>query len=166
MLGGGAAAEKGAEHAKDGKDAGHDKPALPQPALYLDMKPALVSNFADPSGGASYLQIEMQLMARDPHVLDLAKLHMPVIRNNLLLIMSGQKVADLQTRAGKEKLQQAMLESIQHTLDEVTQGHAADSKDDKAKAKEHAKDNDAHKSDAHAQTAKIEAVYFTGFVMQ
>lgn len=148
-----AAAKQAAKHA-----------ALPLPANYLDVKPVLVSNFEDQTAGVNYLQIDMQLMARDPHALEVAKLQMPVIRNNLLLLMSEQKVAELKTRAGKEKLQQVMLEAIQKVVAEAAASQHANGKEAGANSK--AKPADKSKDGGHGKTATIDAVYFTSFIMQ
>ncbi len=166
-LGGSGKAEHGDDSAKSSHKSDKKAADLPLPANYLDVKPVLVSNFEDQSAGASFLQIDMQLMARDPHVLDVAKLHMPVIRNNLLLIMSSQKVADMKTRAGKEKLQQTMLEAVQKIISDTAAGQHGESKDDTAKSKDSKdKHDEKSKDNGHAQVANIDAVYFTSFIMQ
>lgn len=171
-LGGGDKAEHGDKSAKSDHKSDKQAADLPLPANYLDVKPVLVSNFEDQSAGATYLQIDMQLMARDPHVLDVAKLHMPVIRNNLLLIMSSQKVADMKTRAGKEKLQQTMLAAVQKIISDSAGQHgetkedAAKSRDNKDKHDEKSKDHEKSKDNGHAQAANVDAVYFTSFIMQ
>ena len=61
---------------------------------------------------------------------------MPVIRNNLIMLLSSQKQAEVSTRDGKEKLRADALAEIQKVLKEQTGETGA------------------------------EAVYFTIFVMQ
>jgi flagellar protein FliL len=166
MLGGGDASADANAHDNTAEKRDHKQAVVPVPAAYLDMKPVLVSNFEDQSAGASYLQIDMQLMARDPHALDIAKLHMPVIRNNLLLIMSSQKVADVKTRAGKEKLQQTMLEAIQKVIAEAATNQHGNGKEDAANSQSKDKHEDKSKEGGHSKTANIDAVYFTSFILQ
>jgi len=110
-----------------------EKPKLP--AQYLALDPSFVVNLDDESA-SRYLQVEVQVMARDAAALEAVKLHQPRIRNALLLLFGQQKPADLDSRAGKEKLQAAVLTEIQKVL-----------KDETGKP-------------------GIEAVYFTSFVMQ
>ncbi len=155
IVGGGDAPAAAEGHSKTTKTEGKHAD-LPVAANYLDIKPVLVSNFEDQTAGVNYLQIDMQLMARDPHVLNVAKLQMPVIRNNLLLIMSAQKVAELKTRAGKEKLQQVMLEAVQKIVTESGAHPQANGKEEAAKPK----------TAEHGKSANIDAVYFTSFIMQ
>ena len=145
-----------------------------KPALYLPLQPTLVANFEDPNAGAAYLQIEMQLMARDEHVLDIAKEHMPLIRNNLLMIMSSQKAVELKTRAGKEQLQKIMLETVQKVIAEGNGNHHGDvTEANKGKENEQTNDHKAtdktpDKPEQHALTdgPNVEAVYFTSLIMQ
>ncbi|MBI3560808.1 MAG: flagellar basal body-associated FliL family protein [Gammaproteobacteria bacterium] len=148
------------------------KPSLPV-AQFLDLKPVFVSNFEDPSGGASYLQIDMQLMARDKHVLDVVAQQMPVVRNNILVIMGSQKYAVVKTRAGKEQLQQSILESVRSVVadaakDQLGAGKDAEKSKDKSKDKEKSKSKSKQNAghDEHTAAATVEAVYFTSFIMQ
>lgn len=105
------------------------------PPLYVPLDPAFVVNLADPSG-LRFLQLQIEVMSRDPKVPDQIKQHMPRIRNALLLLLGQQKIAELSERAGKENLQAAVLVEIQKILKE------------------------------EAGAPGVEAVYFTSFVMQ
>ncbi len=118
--------EKKEKKAK-GEDAG--------PAVYLSLEPAFVVN-AVGQGSTHYLQVSMDVMARDPAVIEAVKKHMPVIRNNLIMLLSSQDQAVVSTREGKEKLRAEALTEIQKVLKEQT-----------------------------GETG-VEAVYFTIFVMQ
>ena len=110
-----------------GEDAG--------PAVYLSLEPAFVVN-AVGQGSTHYLQVSMDVMARDPAVIEAVKKHMPVIRNNLIMLLSSQDQAVVGTREGKEKLRADALAEVQKVLKEQT-GEPG-----------------------------VEAVYFTIFVMQ
>ena len=112
-----------------------DNTAPPQPALYLDLTPAFVVNLAD-EDAMRFLQVEVQLMTRDPKVIDAAKDHMPRIRNALMLLFSQQHTHDIATRAAKEALEKQALDEVQKALQEEN------------------------------AAAGVEAVYFTSFVMQ
>jgi flagellar protein FliL len=89
------------------------------PPHYLSLTPAFVVNLANDEA-MRYLQVDIEVMARDPLVLDLVKTHMPVIRNDLLLLFGQQRYEDLESRAGKEKLQAAALAEVQRILLEET----------------------------------------------
>ncbi len=85
------------------------------PAIYVSFEPPFVVNFE--SGGlVRFLQVAIQVMTRDPHVAEELKLHDPVIRNDLLLLLGNQKYETISTREGKEALQHQALEAIRHIV--------------------------------------------------
>ncbi len=107
----------------------------PQSPIYLPLEPAFVVN-SDSQSGMKFLQVSMEIMAHDPAVIEEAKKHMPLIRNNLVMLLSSQTYADVSTRDGKEKVRAAALTEIQKILEQQTGKQG------------------------------VEAVYFTSFVMQ
>jgi flagellar FliL protein len=80
-------------------------------AVYFAIDPPLVVNFEDGSA-VRFLQISMEVMARDPKAIESVQRNIPVIRNNLLLLMSNRNYQSLMTREGKEKLRQEALTEI------------------------------------------------------
>lgn len=69
-------------------------------------------------GGAKFLQVEMSLMAHDPAVLDVVKEHMPVVKNDLLVLLSGQDSDQLRSLEGKEMLRGEILTVVQKIVKE------------------------------------------------
>jgi len=122
-----AAAEEG--DAEGG--GGHGKAS----AIYVPMAPPFVVNIGN-ADASNFLQIEMQVRAKNQGAVDALKLHDPQIRNALLLLLGGQQVGDITSREGKEALQKKVLEEIQRILKHET-----------------------------GKTG-VDAVYFTSFVMQ
>jgi flagellar FliL protein len=120
---------------KQAKTDAH-KESVKMPALYVALDPPFVVNF-DAGAGARFLQITVQLMTRDAHMAEFAKAHEPVIRNDLLLLFGNQKVEEVSTRDGKEKLRAAALEAVRKII--ATEG---------------------------GKPEELEALYFTSFVMQ
>src|SRR5579862_8852103 len=106
------------------------------PPLFLGLDPPFVVNF-DAEQTVRFLQIAVQLETRDPATIELLKTNDPVVRNDLLLLFSNQKYAQLSSREGKEALRTEALESLRKVL-AVAGGHPE----------------------------RLEAVYFTSFVMQ
>jgi flagellar FliL protein len=80
-------------------------------AVYYAIDPPLVVNFEDGSA-VRFLQISMEVMARDQKVIDSVQRNIPVIRNNLLLLMSNRNYQSMMTREGKETLRQEALNEI------------------------------------------------------
>lgn len=82
------------------------------PAIYETMSPAFVVNF-NANGRQRYMQVSMSLQARDQNDLNALKVHMPVIRNNLVMLFSGQSFDDLASPVGQEMLRQKATASVQ-----------------------------------------------------
>ena len=99
---------KGEEHAKT-EDAG--KPVKKQ-AIYEVLAPAFVVNY-NYKGRQRYMQVSVALMGRDKAELDALHEHMPVLRNNLVMLFSGQDFEALSTPVGKEMLRQQTTASVQ-----------------------------------------------------
>ena len=116
-------------------DQGEPEKEVIAPAIYIPLDPAFVVNFAD-SGKARFLQVTVEVMTRHQEVEEQVKNHMPVIRNNLVLLFSSQTYDSVSTLEGKEALREDALGVIQKILEEETGDPG------------------------------IEAVYFTSFVMQ
>ena len=80
-------------------------------AAYYAIDPPLVVNFEDGSA-VRFLQISMALMAHDQKAIDSVQKNIPLIRNNLLLLMSNRNYQTLMSREGKEKLRQEALAEV------------------------------------------------------
>ena len=123
----------GGENAEEAAAAEAELPALPE-THYLALE-KMVVNFQQ-GGGARFLQVQMELMAHDQAVLEAVTAHMPVIKNDLLLLLSAQSAEQLKTLEGKEALRGEILTVVQRIVSE------------------------------NAALEGPQAVYFTNFVMQ
>lgn len=83
--------------------------------IYVPLDPPFVVNF-ESSGLVRFLQVTVQLMTEDPETAKLLKEHDPVIRNNLLMLLSGQTYETLSSKAGKEKLRQTALSEVRRVV--------------------------------------------------
>jgi flagellar FliL protein len=106
------------------------------PPIYVNLDPPFVVNF-EAESMVRFLQVTVSVMTRDPHIQELLKSNDPRIRNDLLMLLGNQKYDTISTREGKEKLQASSLEAVR----DVVRG-------------------------AGGEAAKVEALYFTAFVMQ
>ena len=59
-------------------------------------------------------------MARNEEAIAAVQTHTPVIRNNLLMLMGSQTLADLTGVEGREALRQASLREVQDILETNT----------------------------------------------
>lgn len=132
-----AAKEKKKKKGKKGqeKDKGKEGEKEAGAVTYLALDPPFVVNIAE-ANNMRFLQVSMEVMAKDPAVVEDVKKHMPAIRNSLVLLLSSQGYPTLNSQEGKEKIRVNSLAEIQKILQE------------------------------HTGKPGVEAVYFTGFVMQ
>ena len=133
--------EQAATESKDGKKGKpvkavkeEAKPKLP--AQFVELDPPFVVNF-EPGATARFLQIAVQLMTRDAHMVEFLKSNSPIIRNDLLLLFGNRHVEEVATNEGKEALRKAALDTVRKIVN--SEGGKGD---------------------------ELEAVYFTSFVMQ
>ena len=105
-------------------------------AHYLSLDPAFVVNFGGAGSQNRFLQVKIEVMSPTPEGLKAVEKHMPVIRNNLILLFSSQDYETLSTLEGKEKIRTLALGEVQKVLK------------------------------ARTGAASISDLYFTGFVMQ
>lgn len=122
--------------APQGKKHAAAKPAPLAPPQYVALDPPFVVNF-EADQQVRFLQVTAQLMSRDAATIELLKTNDPVVRNDLLLLFGGQKYSVISTREGKEALRTQTLAAVRKIV-----------------------------AAAGGKPEKVEAVYFTSFVMQ
>jgi len=85
------------------------------PALYAPLDPPFVVSF-EQAGGARYVQMTLQAMARSEETVEAVKQHSPAIRNAILFLVSGYDLDLLTTQAGKEQLRKDLLVAANEIL--------------------------------------------------
>jgi len=126
-----ASAESGAEAAEEEQSDEADASAE---TLYHELKPPFMVNFS--KGNIRVLKVTLSLMAKAEKTVEAVKLHDPVIRNNILMLLSSEDLNVLKTADGKAKLQVSIKEEINKVLAE------------------------------RKTSSKVEEVFFTELVMQ
>ena len=86
------------------------------PAIYQSLHPPLVVNFKDAYGDPHFMQVTMEVMSRDPNVINSVRDHTPAIRNALILMFGQAKYEEVVTREGKEKMLDDALAEIQKVM--------------------------------------------------
>ena len=118
------------------QDANKKEEVAKLPPRYINLDPPFVVNFESESM-VRFLQVTIDVMTRDPAVETLVKDNDPRVRNDLLMILGNQSYESVSTLEGKEALRQRCLESVRVIVREMG-----------------------------GDATKIEALYFTAFVMQ
>ena len=101
-------------HSAENKPAAVEETAVSgkQAAIFEPLLPAFVSNY-NQNGRQRYMQVSITMMGRNQADLEALKVHMPVIRNNLVMLFSGQDFATLASPVGQEMLRQKATASVQ-----------------------------------------------------
>ena len=133
--GGGGDAEDTEVLAEGGEGGAEEVEVRRGTPIYVPLHPAFVVNFENQEK-VSFLQVDIQIMTFDSKVETALKVHMPIVRNELLLLLGGKQYHEINTREGKRNLSQEAILEIQRVLDEA------------------------------GAPSTIEALYFTSFVMQ
>lgn len=100
-------ADKQAVAAQEGEQA-----PLRKEAIYQFIAPAFVVNF-NQAGRQRFMQVSVTLMGRDEKLMEALNVHMPLIRNRLVMQFSSQDFASLLTPVGKELLRQQATATVQ-----------------------------------------------------
>lgn len=87
-----------------------------KPPIYQSLHPPLIVNFKDQYGESHFMQMTLELMARDQGVINAVREHAPVIRNDLILLYASSMYEDVTTRAGKEKMLAEGLAEVQRIM--------------------------------------------------
>lgn len=116
------------------------------PAHYFSLKPSFTINF-NVNGRQRFVQTELVLMYRNAQLEPLLKLHLPAIRNGLVMLISAREFDALQTPEGKEQLRADALASVQAIVAREQQAQASLPEKERA-------------------TGSVEDVLFTTFLMQ
>jgi flagellar FliL protein len=81
-------------------------------AVFEPLLPPFVVNY-NVNGRQRYMQVSITLLARDKADMEALKVHMPVIRNNLVMMFSGQPFDTIATPIGMEMLRQKASAIVQ-----------------------------------------------------
>lgn len=102
---------KGDEHPVPGQAKSKGKPSAPP--IFVTLEPFVV-NMA--GGVQHFLQLGIDLRVADGAASDQIKLHLPEIRNGVLLLLSSKKVEDLATVEQKNQLRDEIREAVNKPL--------------------------------------------------
>ena len=125
LLGGGGAAAvltlTGGDKSEDVAEAEATEEEVdeePVQPTYVELSPEFVINFRDRNNRAKFLKADMSVATTEEGLEEQITLHMPAIRNNLVLLLSRQVYEDLVPHEGKENLRKLALAEVQSVLEE------------------------------------------------
>ena len=83
---------------------------------YIEMAPKFTVNLAEPK---KYLLVDIQLLVEDAENVENIKKHMPMLRHEIIMMLSGMHIADLQTTEQREALRVKTKELITQALEKI-----------------------------------------------
>ena len=86
------------------------------PSTYLELSPAFVVNLETSGQGTGYAKAEVTLRFHEAEVREKAKAHVPWLRHEIVMLMSGRSAQQLRTSEGQEKLSAAIQEAVSERL--------------------------------------------------
>jgi flagellar FliL protein len=86
------------------------KVEAPKPPVFITLETFTVNLQPDPE--TQYLQTDITLKVGSAETGEFLKLHMPEVRNRLLLLLSSKKASDLLTLEGKKALSTEIIEQL------------------------------------------------------
>jgi flagellar FliL protein len=103
-----------------GSDSDSAEAALAkEPSVYLALDPAFTIDLMV-GGKQRYVQLNMSVKSKNMDQINAVTLHMPLIRNSLVLLFSSQSFDELKTAEGKVALKKAALGAINGILEQET----------------------------------------------
>lgn len=116
LAGGGAAAffllggkkDKGGEHAEEAAEE-HAKPPV-----YVTLEPFTVNLTSE--GNERFLQVGIDLKVSAPDVAEKVKLHMPEIKNGILLLLTSKRAEELGAVEGKNVLREEVRDIVNKSI--------------------------------------------------
>lgn len=93
----------------------------PKPPIFVTLDTFTV-NLQSSDGVDHFLQVGIDLRVADDSAVEAIKLHMPEIRNSVLLLLSGKHVEELSSTEGKQRLSAEILEQVNKPLNPKAKG--------------------------------------------
>lgn len=87
---------------------------------YVQLEPAFVVNYGG-EGRLKYLKTDITLVTNGGLAEDVVKQHLPLLRNQLMMLLSRQTDESVTTNEGKERLRKEALEEVRQTLEKEVQ---------------------------------------------
>ena len=84
--------------------------------IYVPFKPAFVVNYGGPGSRLKFIKAEVSVRADNNDAAAAVRHHMPLIRNNLVMLFSAQTEADMAGQVGREALRQDALGEVREVV--------------------------------------------------
>jgi flagellar FliL protein len=92
--------------------------AAPRPPVFMNLEPFTVNLLEE--NGEHYLQTSLVFQVADDKTVETMKLYLPVIRNRILLLLSGKRPSDVASPEGKAKLVAEVTTAVRESIPGAT----------------------------------------------
>lgn len=92
---------------------------------YIHLEPPFVVNYGS-TGRMRYMKTEIALKVTSVDAAGKVSAHKPYIRNNIVMLFSGQEPTEVSSPAGQERLRKAALENIRQLMTELEEDPCVD----------------------------------------
>ena len=153
-----------------GADDEEEPRASSKPAVFLPVDQFTVN--LQPEDGSQFLQVAMTLKVVDQDTADAIKSLLPEVRSRVLLLLSSKKASQLTSPEGKTKLAEEIIGEVEAPLPhgkhkaKPKKANADADEAKSAKTKKKAKAQPAAEADEAQAPHRVQAVYFTHFIIQ
>lgn len=106
---------------QSGEKSAAQEAQKPKPPVFVTLETFTV-NLQSDGDSDHYLQVGIDLKVADSAVVDLVKLHMPEIRNGVLLLLSSKSTGQIISLEGKQKLSEEIQAQINKPINAKATG--------------------------------------------
>lgn len=87
-------------------------------STYIHIKPAFVTNVVGRNGRLHFIKADIALRVRGTETAEAISHHDPLLKNRLIMLLSGQELEMVATQEGRNDLRVSALEEISLALEE------------------------------------------------
>lgn len=106
------------EESPEGDETSSEEVVEVKEAIYVGVPGALTANLPSKKRSRT-LQIKLSFLVRSSAAEELVKLHMPQLKNDILMLISQKNADDLKVPDGRKNLQAESLKTVQKTLTDI-----------------------------------------------
>ncbi|WP_168203115.1 flagellar basal body-associated FliL family protein [Marinobacter fonticola] len=103
-------------------DEAAEEQAEATPSIYVEMKPAFVTNIGQSGGRLSYVKAEVTLRVTSADAETAVTNHAPRLRHEMVMLLGNQNREELSTPQGQESLRTQALEQFNQVLEQEQTG--------------------------------------------
>ncbi len=130
---------------------------------YIALDPAIVVNLAA-GRRMKFMQVKAQAMTKSVRMAEIIEANKPAIRHELLMLLTHQDVTTMSDVQGREQIRGEALLAVQKLIYSLTE--FGENPEEPAEEAPKKKGDEEEEEGDKAAPARVEAIYFTDFIIQ